>query len=199
MKLALATLALVASMVAAPAVAQMSQDMSNTTDAAELTLSGTVVSVTADTLVLRTDAGEKTIKLSSLTIKPDSLAPDARVTVTYRDEAGEMVASNIVLETEAIDSSAVASADVPAAPPAESSTYESTPPAESAVADADVDADVSADLDADGDTDVAAGVDSDLDTDADADALPATASKIPLLALLGALSMGAALVLRRVS
>ena len=81
----------------------------------------------------------------------------------------------------------------------EQNTYQTTPPADTTAAadDVDVDADVSADVDADGDTDVAAGVDSDLDDDADA--LPATASKIPLLALLGALSMGAALVLRRVS
>jgi hypothetical protein len=198
MKLALTTLGLVACLVAAPMVAQdaTAQDMSNAdTAVASTELTGTVVSINDDTLVISTSEGEKTFKVSSLTTKPADLAVGSSVTVTYSDEAGEMVASNIVIDSGVADESAVAAA--PATPPADTSasstyieqnTYESA-----AMDDADVDTDVSADLDADGDTDVAAGV------DADADALPATASRIPLLALLGALSIGAALFVRRLS
>ena len=64
-------LAIVALALAAPAFAE------------HVTLTGTVVSSSADSLVISTADGQKTFVLNDATLKPMDLAVGSKVTVTY--------------------------------------------------------------------------------------------------------------------
>ncbi len=119
------------------------------------TITGIVVSHTADTLVLSTAAGERRFEISRLTNKPAELPVDSAVTVTYRNDVGRLLAGSVELSPVASSSS---TATRPTDPPAAPGSIDASAPR----------------------------------------SLPATASRIPQLALLGGLALGAAFILRRV-
>lgn len=168
MKATLLFLALTATVVSAPTVAQMTSAAS--TSPREVTVAGVVVSHTSDLLVLRTAVGERRIKLAADTTQPLTLATDSAVTVTYREVNGELLGTTIVLDAAPVTTTTTtATATTTTTTPAVATP--STPVAEERTGD----------------------------WNRGAKKLPATASNLPLLALLGGLSLGAALLLRRAS
>lgn len=167
MKATLLFLALTATVVSAPTVAQMTSAAS--TSPREVTVAGVVVSHTSDLLVLRTAVGERRIKLAADTTQPLTLATDSAVTVTYREVNGELLGTTIVLDAAPVITTTTATATTTTTTPAVATP--STPVAEERTGD----------------------------WNRGAKKLPATASNLPLLALLGGLSLGAALLLRRAS
>lgn len=198
---------------------------STTESATEMTLNGTVVSSNATELVLATSQGQKTFQLSDLSTPPADLSVGSRVTVHYRDVEGQMVATHLVVGEGTQDTGAWAAA--PPAPadedamagaqsPTNAGTYQDPATAAELEAEAQDDeflAGRDADLDADADLRVTTGADpaqaeagvsaradvaQDGEQDGDDDALPATASDVPLMALIGALALVAAVVLRRI-
>lgn len=87
-------------------------------NAENLTATGTVVSLTGDTLVVNTANGEKTFVLSP-TISRTNLAVNSRVNVAYTDDNGKWVVSQI---TPATTSSSLASAATQPEPAVESTS-----------------------------------------------------------------------------
>ena len=172
MKATLLFLALTATVVSAPSVAQMTSSAS--TSSREVTVAGVVVSHASDLLVLRTAVGERRIKLSADTTQPLSLATDSSVTETYREVNGELLGTTIVLDAAPVMTPA---APVTTTTTATATTTTTTP---AVAAPATTVAEERAD-----------------NWNRGAKKLPATASKLPLLALLGGLSLGAGLLLRR--
>lgn len=154
MKITFAWLAVVALASFSPVAAQVTEG--SMAGGYDETISGIVVSQTADTLVLSTAAGERRFEISRLTTKPAELPVDSAVTVTYRNDGGRLLAGSVALS------------------PVASSSATATRPTDPPAAPASVDASASR-------------------------TLPATASRIPQLALLGGLALGAAFLLRRVS
>lgn len=64
----------------------------------DMTCTGKVVSVSADRLVVdETGAGQKTFVIDSDTTKPMNLAANSMVTVTYHEENGQRIASQVSL------------------------------------------------------------------------------------------------------
>jgi LPXTG-motif cell wall-anchored protein len=169
MKRVLAVLTLAALAFAVPAIVVAQDDMSTQT------VSGRVVSVSGDTLVLRTNVGEQRINLASLTNRPSNLAVDSNVTVTYRVQGSEWVASNVAIDADRVATTST----TPATPPPSAAT---TPPTyTTSTTSSRTEADATA-----ANRDTMGG-----------DTLPATASKVPAFALVGGLLIGAAALLRR--
>lgn len=154
MKIAFAWLALLALATFSPVAAQVTEGA--VAGGYDETITGIVVSQTADTLVLSTAAGERRFEISRLTTKPAELPVDSAVTVTYRNDGGRLLAGSVELSPVASSSS---TATRPTDPPTAPASSDASAPR----------------------------------------SLPATASRIPQLALLGGLALGAALILRRFS
>lgn len=174
-------LAIAALALAAPAFAE------------HVTLTGTVVSSSADSLVISTADGQKTFVLNDATLKPMDLAVGSKVTVTYNDQQEPMIASQIaaaveekVAEVKADVKEAVADMNDPdyTAERSTSTTTESYSATSEQVAQTDPAAPAYQ-------AESTVGVEDD-------DALPATASKLPMLALIGLLACASAVALRRV-
>ncbi len=89
-----------------------------TANAENLTATGTVVSLSGDTLVVNTANGEKTFVLSP-SISRTNLAVNSRVNVAYTDSNGQWVVSQI---TPATTSSSLASAATQPEPAVESTS-----------------------------------------------------------------------------
>lgn len=89
-----------------------------TASAENMTATGTVVSLTGDTLVVNTANGEKTFILSP-GVSRANLAVSSRVNVAYTDDNGKWVASQI---TPATSSSSLASAATQPEPALESTS-----------------------------------------------------------------------------
>jgi hypothetical protein len=222
MKKVLATLTLAGALVTVPLVAQAYPTATTTTDstspsetATAKTLTGTVVSSNSTELVLQTSTGQKTIQLSELATPPANLSVGTQVTVSYRDVDGQMIASDLTVGTGTDDTAAWTTPPV--------SPDEDPMAGARATARADADPAPAVDTEAQ-DDEFLAGRDVDVDADADVratagayatddprvaarniqdeaqvdDALPATASDVPLIALLGALALVSAGVLRRI-
>jgi hypothetical protein len=201
-----AMLAVFALVLAMPAVAQEELDESRTNPDARsiapgsgLTITGTVVEWDEKQLVIQTATGTEHIQLTPRTEKPVEFEVGENVSVDYtRTAQGIMIAQKIRPEG-AVTGKATTTA-----------TTDLT-------ADTDADLDANADLQADVDTyeDTETDVTTDLDTDVEATTadtgydddlgadtyeqdsdLPATGSELPLLALLGLLSVAAAFGVR---
>jgi hypothetical protein len=215
---------LAGALVTIPLVAQTYPTETTTTDststsetATAKTLTGTVVSSNSTELVLQTSTGQKTIQLSELATPPANLSAGTQVTVSYRDVDGQMIASDLTVGAGTDDTAAWTT------PPVSPDEDPMTGAQATARADADLDPAVDADAEA-RDDEFLAGRDVDVDADADVRAtagayatddpqvggrtvqdesqvdgvLPATASDVPLIALLGALALVSAGVLRRI-
>lgn len=204
-----------------PAETPAAQSSTSTSEAgASKTLTGTVVSSNATDLVLQTAQGQKSFHLSDLSTAPADLSVGSEVTVSYREVDGQMIATALTVGAGAQDTGAWAAApptpsdDDPmtgAQSTATAGAYDDPATAAELEAEAQDDeflAGRDADLDADADVRVTAGADpveadarvtarADVAQDGDDDTLPATASDVPLMALIGALALVAAVVLRR--
>jgi hypothetical protein len=199
-------LAVFALVLAMPAVAQEELDDSRTNPDARsiapgsgLTITGTVVEWDEKQLVIQTTTGTQHIQLTPNTEKPVELDAGESVSVDYtRTSQGIMIAQKIRPEgavtgeattTATTDLTADTDADLDAnaSLQADVDTYE------------DTETDVTTDLDTDVEATTAdTGYDDDLGADTyeqDSD-LPATGSELPLLALLGLLSVAAAFGVR---
>ena len=151
--------------------------------AGSMTVTGSVVSTSVDQLVVRAADGEKTFVVDDNTIKPADLVIGTKVNVTYHEMNGQMMATQVAAvqpstssyqseastSSTATTSSSTTSASGADAPQAQSSDPAVQESQESTVAASDAD-----------------------------DDLPATASRLPLLALLGLGAGAGALVLRRI-
>lgn len=185
-------IAVMSLLLAVPAVAQQEEESRTNPDARSiapgsgLTITGTVVEVNDKQLVISTATGAEHIQIVPNTQKPVDLQPGVGVSVDYtRTSQGILIAQTIRTAGEAGE----ATADTTAS----SLTTET---------DADLDTDVAVETD----TDVHAELDTESDLDADADTttadssldedLPATGSRLPLLGLLGLLTVAAALGVR---
>ena len=123
-------------------------------DAPLVTISGTVVSVTDQVLVLATDKGNLTFDLDKDTVKPAAIAVGSRITVSYDSDdktTDKMDARQIVMSPEAS-----------VATPAPQTTPQETNPA----------------------------------PQEEREELPQTASPLPLIAVLGLLSLAGGIMLR---
>jgi hypothetical protein len=226
-KYLMATLAVLALAFAAPMSAA---------DAGELTVTGTVVSSTADSVVVRTPEGEKTFVINMLTDEPDDLTANSQVTIRYKEEDGRLIAKEITMGSSSATTDTSASATTP--PPvsgtgsddmvgdvgADTAASSANEPGD-ATADTSASASASAtysdpsattgtytDRSAATTTHESSRTDVDVtnvqdDTDYDdttmattdtgsAEALPATATKLPLLALIGLVLLAAGLAIR---
>ena len=185
-------IAVMSLLLAVPAVAQQEEESRTNPDARSiapgsgLTITGTVVEVNDKQLVISTATGAEHIQILPDTQKPVNLQPGVGVSVDYtRTSQGVMIAQTI--RTAGVAGEATADTT------ASSLTTET---------DADLDTDVAVETD----TDVHAELDTESDLDADADTttadssldedLPATGSRLPLLGLLGLLTVAAALGVR---
>lgn len=173
----------------------------STTQDSGLTITGTVEEWNDEQLVLRTATGIQHIQIVPSTDRPVDFTVGENVSVDYtRTTQGVMIATEIRPE------GALGDADTMTEPVADE-TLDADVQAEADVdtnldtMDEDVTADVDAQagLESDFDTDVDTDLDTqaDLDTDTTMDStLPATGSELPLLALLGLLSVAAAVGVR---
>lgn len=191
----LAALALV---LTVPAVAQEDlQDTRTQPDARSiapgsgLTITGTVVEFDEKQLVLRTATGVQHIQIVPNTDKPVALEVGEGVSVDYnRTSQGVMIAQKIRPEGEL------------GAPTTETEVRTKLETDSDRDREADIDrelhtgVEVRAEADLTTDREVETGVTASDETRWDDDALPATGSKLPLLALLGLLSVAAAIGVR---
>jgi hypothetical protein len=185
-------IAVMSLLLAVPAVAQQEEESRTNPDARSiapgsgLTITGTVVEVNDKQLVISTATGAEHIQILPDTQKPVNLQPGVGVSVDYtRTSQGVMIAQTIRTAGDASEATVDTSAS--------SLTTET---------DADLDTDVAVETE----TDVQAELDTESDLDADADTttadssldedLPATGSRLPLLGLLGLLTVAAALGVR---
>ena len=193
-------------LLAVPAVAQQEEPYESRTNpdarsiapGSGLTISGTVLEVNDKQLVISTATGAEHIQILPDTQKPVDLQPGVGVSVDYtRTSQGVMIAQTIRTAGDAGEA-----------------TVDTSASALTTETDADLDTDVAVETETDLTTDVDANLDteSDLDTDTDFDAdldddtatadtsfdedLPATGSRLPLLGLLGLLTVAAALGVR---
>lgn len=174
-----------------------------------LTITGTVEEWNDEQLALRTTTGIEHIQIVPRTDRPATLEVGENVSVDYtRTSQGVMIATEIRPEGTAtgvgVDTTSDLTADTE---PMADETVETDLQAEADVdtsLESDFETDVDTDLDtqADLDTDTGFDAEADLDTQADLDddtmdsTLPATGSELPLLALLGLLSIVAAVGVR---
>lgn len=161
-----------------------------------LTITGTLVEWNDKQLTLRTTTGVEHVQIVQDTDKPVELTAGETVTVDYtrttqgvmiaqeiRTEGAttstdtEVVTSELQTDTDAMDADVQAEADVEAG--------------------IETDATTGADFDSDATVDTRADFETDVDTTLDdQDTLPATGSELPLVALLGLLTVAAALGVR---
>lgn len=203
-----AVVSVMALLLAVPAVAQQEEDSRTNPDARSfapgsgLTIAGTVVEANDEQLVIQTATGTEHIQIVPNTQRPVDLQPGVGVSVDYtRTSQGVMIAQTIrtagevgeaTVDTTASSLTTETDADLDTDVAVETETDLA----------ADTDTDVTADLDTESDLDADADFDADLDTDTttagssfDED-LPATGSRLPLLGLLGLLTVAAALGVR---
>lgn len=196
--------------LAAPAVAQdpevqpyeerTNPDADSIAGESGLTITGTVVEWNPEQLQIETATGVEHIQIVPRTQWNQTLTVGDEVSVDYtRTTQGVMIASQIRTsgalagETDTVTTTTTSSL-----------TTDGTD-ADWNDADLDTDVEVEADFDADADLDTGAEFDANADLDADADTtwesddeLPATGSELPLLGLLGLLSLVAAVGLRTI-
>lgn len=155
--------------VVAPAIAN-EETPSGTSSSA--TVSGSVVSYTESTLVLRTDTGDQMIfLLGASTPRPATLNANDRVQIRYDlDPAGSMMASSITLQTA--ESSAP-----PSSSPSSSQSQYDAPSGSSQHMEHETGAMGS--------------------SPTSESRLPATASPLPIIGVLGLIGVGAGLLWRR--
>lgn len=217
-----AVFAALALVFAAPAVAQDTQepehhetrtnpDADSITGESGLTITGTVVEWNDEQIELDTATGIEHIQIVPRTQWDENLTVGEEVSVDYtRTSQGVMIASKIrtggavartgqvdtTTTTTRLDTDTRTDLDTTADVEMEAETDVNTDWNEREL---DTDVDTTADFDADVDVDRDADVRADLDTDVDVDRrtrLPATGSELPLLGLLGLLSLVGALGLR---
>jgi hypothetical protein len=178
--LPLALALLLTSAVMGPAIAQNMDD--NPATEVPTHISGTVVSYTESSLVLRTDQGDQMIfALEATTPRPAMLKANDRVRIEYRrDASGSMYASTITPMAAA-----------------------GTTPSETPASNLDDDAAVS-DMDHDADPATPGYQSSAPSSQAtpyssatDRTGLPATAGPLPILGLMGLIGVGTGLIIRR--
>ena len=191
-------------LLAVPVVAQQEEPYESRTNpdarsiapGSGLTITGTVVEVNDKQLVISTATGDQHIQILPDTQKPVDLQPGVGVSVDYtRTSQGVMIAQTIRTAGAAGEA-----------------TVDTSASALTTETDADLDTDVAVETETDLTTDANLDTESDLDTNADFDAdldddtatadtsfdedLPATGSRLPLLGLLGLLTVAAALGVR---
>lgn len=212
-----AVFAVLTLLLAVPAVAQQEETRTNP-DAdsiagnSGLTITGTVVEWNDKQLTLRTTTGVEHVQIVQDTDKPVELTAGETVTVDYtrttqgvmiaqeiRTEGAtastdtEVVTSELQTDTDAMDADVQAEADVEAGIETDATTSDEFDTDATVDTRADFEADVDTDLDTQADLDTEADLDTTLD---DQDTLPATGSELPLVALLGLLTVAAALGVR---
>jgi hypothetical protein len=144
-----------------------------------LKVSGTVVSSDANQIVVRADNGtESTILVNASTAEPKLFTAGDRVTVTYTSSSSGNVAKSIA-DLGRVTATTTTTTTVQT-PPLTQTAPAPMASATTTIADADVDRSVQADID-------------------DDETMPATASPLALIALLGLGAAGAATAVRRKS
>ena len=186
-------IAMMSLLLAVPAVAQQEEESRTNPDARSiasgsgLTITGTVVEANDKQLVISTATGAEHIQIVPNTQKPVDLQPGVGVSVDYtRTSQGVMIAHTIRTAGVAGE----ATTDTASSLTADTDADLDTDVAVETETDLDADLDADADFDADLDTDTTTA-DSSFDED-----LPATGSRLPLLGLLGLLTVAAALGVR---
>ena len=158
----------------------------------EESITGTVVSFDSQVMVIHTDDGQLSLALSSDAEVPPTLAQNSRVQVWYETDASGnklvhrvALADKVIGGTEPMDIGETAGRfDEPAADDVAEQPAAPAPMAETAAPPADTTYDTY-------------GAETTAAADASAtDELPATASKLPLLGLLGLAAFAAGLALR---
>lgn len=161
-------------------------DADSTTGDSALTITGTVHSWTDDQIALKTDTGVHHIKVLPNTDWDGELTVGESVSIDYtRTGQGIMIAELVRSQGQVQTESTVVE-----------TTTTSTNTDMDMDDDMDVDVEANANLDTDwndGELDAEADVTADFDAD---DELPATGSELPLLGLLGLLSLVAAIGIR---
>jgi hypothetical protein len=170
--------------------------------AGSMTVTGSVVSTSVDQLVVRAADGEKSFVVDDNTMKPADLVIGTKVNVTYHEMNGRMVATQVAAvqpstssyqsETSASSTATTSSSTSGAYAPPAAGTTEPAATASAASDPAYAPQAQSSDPAAQESQESTVAA-----TDADDD-LPATGSRLPLLALLGLGAGAGALVLRRV-
>jgi len=220
----LAVFAALTLLVAAPLLAQenpqayegrSNPNAPSITEGSGLTITGSVVKSNDKQLTLRTETGIEHIQIVPDTQAPVDLEPGEDVSVDYtRTDEGVMIATKIrpegqepMVEESVAAPTAKPAMDRPEATPmAESSEHASMQPRESqAEVDTSATANLESSMNADHDYDANADLNTQADLDASADqsvsasqqeSLPETGSALPLLGLLGLLSVGGAVGIR---
>lgn len=165
---------------------------------------GTVVNMTDDAIMIeRPDGGQLTFFIDEHTVGVIDYQPGTRVRIDYiRAEDGRMMAREIIGPGEAEAADITAETEPPAGE-SQVTDIETTPStATTEVEDVEVQAEAETEMHAEAETDLGTE-DEWADTDAQAgfgeetDTLPATASELPLVALLGLLALAGAVAVRR--
>lgn len=167
-------------------------DADSTTGDSALTITGTVHSWTDDQIALKTDTGVHHIKVLPNTDWDGELTVGEWVSIDYTRTGQGIMIAELVRSQGQVQT--------------ESTVVETTTTSTNTEMDMEADVDVNADTDwNDGELDAEADVTADFDADADLntgdeldsnDELPATGSELPLLGLLGLLSLVAAIGVR---
>lgn len=177
----------------------------NITDESGLTLTGTVIEWNDEQLVLRTATGVQHIQIVTDTERPVELTAGESVSVDYtRTSSGVMIASTIRTQGTTTGTETATSDFAADAEPTDKS-MDADLQAEAEVdasldTEASYDAGTTSDLDAQADLDTETDLDTEADLDTtmdDQESLPATGSELPLVALLGLLSVAAAVGVRK--
>jgi hypothetical protein len=163
------------------------QSLAGPTGASTLYLTGTVVSSDASKIVVRADDGkETTILINDSTAEPKLFEAGDRVRINYTSLSAGHVARSITDLGTVTTTTTVT-------PTTETTTKTiSTPVGTASATVTETATDTDVDVDVDPATETAA-----VDTDNEADTMPATASPLALIALLGLGAAGAASAVRR--
>lgn len=190
-------IAVMSLLLVVPAVAQEEDSRTNPNarsiaPGSGLTITGTVVEANDEQLVIKSATGVQHIQIVPDTQRPVDLQPGVGVSVDYtRTSQGVMIAQTI--RTAGVAGEATTDTT------ASSLTVDTDADLDTEVA-VETEADLRADLDTDSDLDADFEADLDVDTtttDSSFDeGLPATGSRLPLLGLLGLLTVAAALGVR---
>lgn len=200
-RLSLILFAIVALVAAAPLAAQTAEpyeertnpNAPNAAPGSGLTVTGDVVEWTDTSLTIKTTAGIQVVQMTDRTVRPDTFTVGESVGVDYtRNSQGVMIAQQVRPEGTPMVATGVTTTTG-------ARTDLRTEMDADMDVDVDADAELDADMDADYDVEVDADVDADVDTTTSYDTLPATASELPLVGLLGLLLITAAAALRFVA
>lgn len=153
----------------------------------DISITGTLIARSADSVVVRTVDGDRTFAVSDVTRMSSELPLDSQVTVTYHDSGDTLMASQVLEAIVPAPAATAPTADHSMASGAAAPAPGATVPASDLPATTPV---------AQADTMTVRAPAAESVPAPPAEALPSTASQMPLLALIGVVMLAASLTLR---